>query len=82
MSEEIQHDPIAWEPWAAVACFVCAAFSLAIGGVLTTRWLLNEQLHPFLHGIGLILLIIGIPLIILGGHCMDLQEKKRGINQR
>jgi two-component system, OmpR family, sensor histidine kinase KdpD len=59
-----------------VACFVVAAVSLAVGFVLTTGWLLNAQLHPILHGIGLILLIIGIPMIILGGHCMDLQDKK------
>jgi hypothetical protein len=77
MSEEIQRGPIAWEPWAAIACFIFGAVSLAIGGLLTTRWLLDEQLHPVLHGIGLILLIIGLPLIVLGGHCMDLQEKKR-----
>jgi len=76
MSEEFQRGPIPWEPWAAIACFVIAAASLAIGFVLTTRWLLDEQLHPFLHGVGLVLLIIGIPMIILGGHCMDLQEKK------
>jgi hypothetical protein len=80
MSEEIQRDPIAWEPLAAVACFVVAAVSLAVGFVLTTGWLLNGQLHPILHGIGVILLIIGIPMIILGGHCMDLQEKKSNRN--
>ena len=76
MSEEIQRGPVAWEPWAAVACFVVAAVSLAVGFVLTTGWLLNAQLHPILHGVGVILLIIGIPMIILGGHCMDLQDKK------
>ena len=76
MSEEIQRGPIAWEPWAAIACFVVAAVSLAAGFVLTTSWLLNAQLHPLLHGLGLVLLIIGIPMIILGGHCMDLQDKK------
>jgi hypothetical protein len=76
MSEEIQRGPIAWHPLGAIACFVVAAVSLAAGFVLTTHWLLNEQLHPFLHGLGLVLLIIGLPMIVLGGHCMDLQEKK------
>jgi hypothetical protein len=76
MSEEVRRRPIAWEPWAAIACFVVGAISLAIGFVFTTRWLLDEHLHPLLHGIGIVLLIIGIPMIILGGHCMDLQEKK------
>ncbi len=33
-----------------------------------------------LHGIGLTLLIIGIPILILGGHCLDLMEReKRGV---
>jgi len=65
-----------WEPWAACVCFVGAVVSLVVGVVLTTRWLLDDNLHPFLHDIGLVLLIIGIPLIILGGHFMDLSEKK------
>lgn len=76
MSEEIHGEPPAWEPIAAVTCFVTGVLSLAIGCVLTTRWLLNEQLHPLLHGAGLILLVLGIPIVILGGHFMDLREKK------
>src|SRR5262249_21754364 len=47
------------------------------GFVLTTRLLLNDQLHPLLHGVGIVLLIVGIPLLILGGHFMDLRDKKR-----
>jgi len=76
MSEEIQGEPVAWEPIAAVICFVTGVLSLAVGCVLTTRWLLNEQLHPLLHAAGLILLVLGIPIVILGGHFMDLREKK------
>jgi len=67
---------VAWEPWAAVGCFVAAVVAIVIGVVLTTRWLLDDQIHPLLHDIGLVLLIIGIPLVILGGHFMDLSEKK------
>ena len=77
MSEEIQRGPVAWEPWAAIACFVSGAISLVIGILLTTSWLLDAKLHPIVHNLGLILLIVGLPLIVLGGHCMDLQEKKR-----
>ena len=76
MSEEIQREPIGWEWLAAVACFVFAVLAIAIGFVFTTDWLLNAHLHPALHAIGIVLLIIGIPLIILGGHFMDLGEKK------
>jgi len=71
---------VAWEPWAACTCFVAAVVSIVIGVVFTTRWLLDEQIHPRLHDIGLVLLIIGIPLIILGGHFMDLGEKKQEID--
>jgi hypothetical protein len=76
MSEE--RNAISWEPWAACVCFVIAGVSLVIGFVFTTRWLLDDHIHPLLHGIGLVLLIVGIPILILGGHFMDLNEKSRG----
>jgi hypothetical protein len=76
MSEETQRVPIEWELLGAVTCFIAAVVFLAIGFVLTTRLLLNEQVHPLLHGIGLILLMLGIPMMLLGGHCMDLREKR------
>lgn len=79
MSEE--RKTIAWEPWAACVCFVVAGISLVIGFVFTTHRLLDDHIHPMLHAIGLVLLIIGIPVIILGGHFMDLNESKtKGIN--
>jgi hypothetical protein len=67
---------VGWEQVAALACFVAAILSIAIGFVFTTGWLLNARLHPLLHGVGLFLLIAGIPILILGGHFMDLREKK------
>ncbi len=77
MSEErIQPEPGFWEWLAAVACFVLGVVSLAVGFVLTTDKLLDGHLHPSLHALGIILLIIGLPVIILGGHFMDLGEKK------
>ena len=76
MSERIQRDSAAWEAVVAIVCFVGAALSLVLGFVLTTRWLLDAQLHPLLHDLGLVLLIIGIPMMILGGHFMDLGERK------
>ncbi len=74
MSEEIKRDLPGWEWLAAGACFVFAVLAVASGFVLTTNWLLDAHLHPALHALGIVLLIIGIPLIILGGHCMDLGE--------
>jgi hypothetical protein len=76
MSEEVKRGPMAWEPFLALVCFVVAVVALVVGFVFTTGWLLNGQLHPLLHGVGVVLLIIGMPAIILGGHFMDLSEKK------
>ncbi len=79
MSEErIQPEPGFWEWLAAVACFALGALSLAVGFVLTTDRLLDAHLHSSLHALGIVLLIIGIPVVILGGHFMDLGEKKNG----
>jgi len=79
MSEErIQPGTDFWEWLGAVACFFIGVLALAIGFVLTTDRLLDAHLHPSLHTLGIVLLIIGIPVIILGGHFMDLGEKKNG----
>src|SRR4026207_1946385 len=77
MSERIKRSAVAWEPLAAATCFVSAVIALAIGFVFTTRLLLDDHLHPLLHAVGLVLLILGIPIMILGGHFMDLGDKKR-----
>jgi fatty acid desaturase len=74
--ERLKRDATAWEVVAAIACFVVAVLSLAIGFLLTSRWLLDGQVHPLLHGVGLVLLVIGIPMMILGGHFMDMGERK------
>lgn len=70
---ERKHFP--WQSIAAVACFVTSVLAGASGTVLTTRWLLSEQLHPWLHAVGLILLIVSLPILILGGHFLDLTEE-------
>jgi hypothetical protein len=75
MSDEPKRSPAGWETAAASACFLGSFLSLATGFVLTTQAILNAERHPLLHGIGLTLLIIGIPLLILGGHFMDLREQ-------
>jgi hypothetical protein len=77
MNERITSRGFGWEQWVALGCFVAAVLSMAVGFVFTTGWLLNAEIHPFLHGVGLVLLIVGIPLLILGGHFMDLQERRR-----
>ena len=76
MKERIEGERITWEQVVAVVCFGGAVLSLATGFVFTTGWLLNSELHPLLHGVGIVLLIVGIPILILGGHFMDLRERK------
>ena len=76
MSERLQRGRVTWEPVAAGACFAVAVIALAVGFVFTTRWLLNDQLHPLLHTLGLVFLIVGLPIMMLGAHFLDLQEKK------
>ena len=76
MSEERLTRNYTWEPLAALACFIGAALSLVIGFVLTTAWVVNAERHPYLHAMGLTLLIIGLPILILGAHCLDLNDRK------
>ena len=71
-----------WEPIAAFACFAGSVLSLALGFAFTTDWVLSGVRHPVLHAVGITLLIIGIPILILGGHCLDLMEKKNKKSDR
>jgi hypothetical protein len=72
----VKPNPVRWESAAAFICFAGSIVSLALGFAFTTNWLINAVSHPFLHGVGITLLIIGIPILILGGHCLDLMDKK------
>jgi hypothetical protein len=47
------------------------------GAVLTTSWILNAQAHPTLYTVGLTLLILALPILIMGGHFLDLMDRKR-----
>ena len=72
----VKLSPAKWERVAAFASFAGSILSLALGFAFTTDGLLSAARHPFLHAVGCTLLIIGIPILILGGHCLDLMEKK------
>ena len=72
----VKRNQAKWEPLAAFACFVSSILSLTLGFAFTTNWLLNAVSHPYLHIAGITLLIIGIPILILGGHFLDLMDKK------
>jgi len=76
MSERVPEHLVIWEFIAAGACFAVAVIAIALGFVFTTHWLLDDHVHPILHALGLVLLIVGIPIFILGAHFMDIQERK------
>ena len=71
---ERNHSP--WQAVAAFGCFVSAVLAFLFGTLLTTGWLLNAEVHPLLHALGLTLLIVAIPILMLGGHCLDLLDKR------
>ena len=77
MDERIIRRGVGWEQWAALGCFVTAILSFAIGFVFTTGSVLNAEVHPVLHSVGIVLLIVGIPMMILGGHFMDRRDRRR-----
>ncbi len=72
----VQHNYSYWQAIAAFGCFVSAVLAFLFGTLLTTAWVLNAAVHPLLHALGLTLLIAAIPILILGGHCLDLLEKR------
>ena len=82
MNERPPEPLVVWELLAAGACFAVAVIALVLGFVFTTHWLLDDHIHPFLHTLGLVLLIIGIPIMMLGAHFMDLNEKKLDESRR
>ena len=61
---------------AAFTCFGLGIFAAAAGSLFTTHWILNEQVHPRLRTVGLILLIVAIPIVILAAHCLDLRDRR------
>ncbi len=65
-----------WLISAAVTCFVLALVAGVAGSFLTTGWILNAQQHPALYSVGLTLLILALPILILGGHFLDLRDRK------
>ena len=49
-----------------------------IGSILTAlSWLVGPAWHSFgLHRAGTVLLLLGIPLLTFGAHCLDLSERE------
>jgi hypothetical protein len=71
-----------WYSAAALACFAVSVLAALVGSLLTSGLLLNAQIHPWLYDAGLIMLILALPILILGGHCLDLLDQNRQSSQR
>ena len=78
---KLAHKPSLWYSGAALACFVVAVATGVVGSFLTTASVVDAQQHPTLNAIGLLSLIISLPILILGGHWLDLNDRKREMSQ-
>ena len=66
-----------------VCCFIAGIVAPVLGMfLLTLEWLAGVTVHPGLHAIGTTLLIVGIPLIVFAGFCLDWAEAKPKERQR
>lgn len=66
-----------WEALGGVCCFVAGIVAPALGMfLLTVEWLTGVALNSRFHLVGTTLLIIGIPLILFAGFCLDWAEAK------
>jgi hypothetical protein len=66
------------QSWALSACCFFAGGIGAgfVGSVLTSlSWIIGAEVHPWVRGLGTLLLILTIPLLILAGHCLDRFER-------
>ena len=69
----------AWQSAAAVACILGGLLSIALG---VLDWAVVGLLAPagavgsLLDAAGLVLLVLPLPLLALGAHCLDLLEKR------
>ena len=74
--QRTKHVVWSWEAAGAVCCFTGGIGAALVGSVLTAAsWILGAQLHPWLHGLGAVLLIVTIPLLIFAGYCLDWEER-------
>jgi hypothetical protein len=63
---------------AGAACGLCFGIICPLlGSILTaTAWFTGPQWHGFfIQRYGTVLLFLTIPLLIFGGHCLDLMDK-------
>ena len=66
--------------WLGAACGLGGGIACVLLGSLLTAatWFTALGGHgPLLHKLGTILLVLTIPLLVFGGHCLDLIERQK-----
>jgi cytochrome b561 len=64
------------EETAGICCFVAGLVAPVLGGLLTLiEWIVGPGGHPWLHVSSTAFFVIGIPLILFAGFCLDWAER-------
>jgi CHASE2 domain-containing sensor protein len=66
--------------WIGTACGLGGGIACVLLGSLLTAvtWFTGATSYgPFLHKLGTTLLVLTIPLLLFGGHCLDLIEQEK-----
>jgi hypothetical protein len=65
-----------WETTAGICCFIAGLVAPVLGGLLAViEWIVGRAAHPWLHVAGTALFVVGIPLILFAGFCLDWAER-------
>lgn len=77
MRKVINQDRVrAWEAVGGICSFGAGLLAALLGSLLTASgWILEAELHPWIHAAGTVLLIVAIPLILFAGFCLDWAEQ-------
>ena len=67
-----------WEAVCGASCFIAGILAPVLGmSLLGLEWVMGVKIHTWLHFIGTALLVIGIPLILFAGFCLDWAEAEQ-----
>lgn len=67
-----------WETTAGICCFVAGLVAPVLGGLLAVvEWIVGSAAHPWLHVVSTALFVVGIPLILFAGFCLDWAEREQ-----
>lgn len=78
-----RHSHWTWQATGAVFCFTGVIIAALFGALLSAgAWVLGDETSGLsLHGVGSILLLSTIPLLLIGGCCLDFLEKRLEKNE-